>query len=382
MTDKGTQGRVVGVDPLGVGPDGKLGFPDRNRINGSSDKTCDDVRMQASFADSQQMFLDLIGQANRASTSFYTLDAAGLRTETRPVTATPLEAMVEARNRERMPYSTRLDSIRTLGEATNGMAIVDTNNFAEGLRRAAADFNSYYLLGYTSTNGKPDGRYRKIKVTVKRPGVQVRAREGYLARRADDIPARSTSNGAAKPGPGGAAGANAMDAQLTAALGRLTPSRPDVPLVVSAAAGAVPGGTARSIRVTAELDPAVAATPEWAEGGEAQAIVRDAKGDTITSGKAAAAEGRADGGDRSTRRRGHGRRREGAGAGVRQRRAGALHGYHQRVARRHAGRLGRAAPEPPRTRRPASRGCRRRTRASAARSGCGSASASARKPAR
>jgi len=291
MSDKGTQGRVVGVDPLGVGPDGKLGFPDRNRINGSSDKTCDNVRMQASMANSQQMFLDLIGQANRASTSFYTLDAAGLRTETRPVTATALEAMVEARNRERMPYSTRLDSIRTLGEATNGMAIVDTNNFAEGLRRAAADFNSYYLLGYTSTNGKPDGRYRKIKVTVKRPGVQVRAREGYLARRADDIPARSTSNGATKPGPGGATGANAMDAQLTAALGRLTPSRPDVPLVVSAAAGVVPGGTARSIRVTAELDPAVAATPEWAEGGEAQALVRDAKGDTITSGKAALPKG-------------------------------------------------------------------------------------------
>ena len=124
------------------------------------------------------MFMDLIGQANRSSTSFYTVDAAGLRTETRPHTATPLEAMVEARNRERVPYSTRLDSIRTLGESTNGMAIVDTNNFAAGLRRAAADFNSYYLLGYTSTNGKPDGKYRKIRVTVKRPGVQVRAREG------------------------------------------------------------------------------------------------------------------------------------------------------------------------------------------------------------
>ncbi len=290
MTDKGTQGRVVGVDPLGVGPDGKLGFPDRNRINGSSDKTCDNVRMQASSANSQQMFLDLIGQANRSSTSFYTLDAAGLRTEGRPQPGNALEAAVEARNRERVPYSTRLDSIRTLGEATNGMAIVDTNNFAAGLQRAAADFNSYYLLGYTSTNGKPDGRYRKIKVTVKRPGVQVRAREGYLARRADEGPAKSTSN-SASPGASGSTNANPIDAQLTAALGRLTPSRPDVPLVVTAAAGAVPGGTARSIRVTAELDAAVAATPEWAEGGEAQAFVRNAKGDTLTSGKAALAKG-------------------------------------------------------------------------------------------
>ena len=33
-----------------------------------------------------------------------------------------------------------------------------------------------------------------------------------------------------------------------------------------------------------ELDAAVAATPEWAEGGEAQASVRNAKGETVTSG--------------------------------------------------------------------------------------------------
>jgi VWFA-related protein len=287
MTDKGTQGRVVGVEPLGVGPDGALGFPDRSRINGSSDKTCDNVRMQASFSNSHQMFLDLIGQANRSSTSFYTLDAAGLRTEGRPHPSNALEAAVEARNRERVPYSTRLDSIRTLGEATNGMAIVDTNNFGEGLRRAAADFNSYYLLGYTSTNGKPDGKYRKIRVTVKRPGVQVRAREGYLARRADELPAAGSTSNAASPG----ASANPTDVQLTAALGRLTPPRAEMPLVVSAAAGAVAGGTARSIRVTAELDAAVAATPEWAEGGEAQAFVRNAKGDTVSSGKAALAKG-------------------------------------------------------------------------------------------
>jgi VWFA-related protein len=286
MTDKDTQGRVVGVDPLGVGPDGRLGFPDRNRVSGSTDKTCDNIRMVGSFANSQQMFIDLIGQANRSSTSFYTLDAAGLRTEQRPHTATPLEAMVEARNRERVPYSTRLDSIRTLGESTNGMAIVDSNDFGAGLRRAAADFNAYYLLGYTSTNGKPDGKYRKIKVTVKRPGVQVRAREGYLARRADEPAAATTSTGAA-----GSTSTNTTDLQLTAALGRLTPPRQDMPLVVSAAAGTVPGGTARSIRVIAELDARVAATPEWAEGGEAQAFVRNAKGDTLSSGKAALAKG-------------------------------------------------------------------------------------------
>ena len=133
MTDKGTQGRVVGVEPLGVGPDGKLGFPDRSRISGSSDKTCDNVRMQAAYADSHQMFMDLIGQANRSSTSFYTVDAAGLRTETRPHTA---DARSKPRSRRATASAcrTRRGSIRsaTLGESTNGMAIVDTNNFDGG----------------------------------------------------------------------------------------------------------------------------------------------------------------------------------------------------------------------------------------------------------
>ena len=39
------------------------------------------------------------------------------------------QCSVEARNRERMPFTTSVDSIRTLGGATNGLAIVDTNDF-------------------------------------------------------------------------------------------------------------------------------------------------------------------------------------------------------------------------------------------------------------
>jgi VWFA-related protein len=288
MTDAGNVGKIHGIDPIGVNSHGVVGVDDHQRRGGVNKGLCDAMRLQAASGDTQVLFRDLIGEANRASTSFYTVDAMGLRTETRPFTATPLEAMAESRNRERVPYSTRLDSIRTLGESTNGMAVVDSNNVEAGLRRAAADFNAFYLLGYVSTNSKPDGRYRKIKVAVKRPGVQVRAREGYLSRRADErlAPPASTSGAAS-----GKTGATAEEAQFTAALGRLEPARPGVPLVVSAAAGAVPGGTARAIRVVAELDPAIAATPEWAEGGEAQAFVRSPSGETLSTGKGTLAKG-------------------------------------------------------------------------------------------
>lgn len=283
LSDALKSGRVLGAQPIGVGPDGVLGTPNRSRMGGVNNQTCDNLFQQAAFADSRQLLRDLIGEANRSSTSFYTVDARGLRTEGRPVTTTAIGAQAEMRNRERMPYSTTLDSIRTLGESTNGMAVVDTNDLGGGLARAAADFNHYYLLGYTSSNAQPDGKYRKIKVTVKRPGVQVRAREGYLARRAADR----------APAMTGAAGPTASleEAQINAALGKLAPSRPGVPLLVTATAGVVPGGTARVIRVVAELDARIAATPEWADGGEAQAFVRNVKGETITSGESKLAKG-------------------------------------------------------------------------------------------
>jgi hypothetical protein len=286
MTDASNTGKIKGLDPIGVTTGGVVGVDDRNRVGGVNRSSCDGARMQTALGDTQVTFRDLIGEANRTSTSFYTLDAAGLRTETRPHTSTAMEAVIEARNRERMPYSTRLDSIRTLGEATNGMAIVDTNDVEKGLRRAADDFNAFYLLGYTSTNGKADGKYRKIKVTVKRPGVQVRAREGYLARRPEDV-APATSTPSSTSGPGGGSEA----ALLSAALGKLEPARAGVPLVISAAAGAGPDGNARVIRVIAELDPSIATSPEWAEGGEAQASVRSMTGENITSGKGVFAKG-------------------------------------------------------------------------------------------
>jgi hypothetical protein len=39
-----------------------------------------------------------------------------------------------------------------------------------------------YLLGYAPSNGNWDGRYRKVRVTVNRPGVKVLSRQGYYGR--------------------------------------------------------------------------------------------------------------------------------------------------------------------------------------------------------
>lgn len=52
---------------------------------------------------------------------------------------------------------------------------------AEVYRQVAADLRQQYTLAYVSTNPARDGKWRRIDVTVGRPGTTVRARAGYYA---------------------------------------------------------------------------------------------------------------------------------------------------------------------------------------------------------
>jgi hypothetical protein len=60
------------------------------------------------------------------------------------------------------------------------------------------DSSAYYLLGYNSSQAPQDGKFHSIRVRVKRPGVQIRARKGYWALTASETTAALTPP---KPGP-------------------------------------------------------------------------------------------------------------------------------------------------------------------------------------
>ena len=74
-----------------------------------------------------------------------------------------------------------MDTLRMLAENTDGRAIVNRNDLAAGMKQITRDSSAYYLLGYNSSQAPSDGKFHEIKVRVKRPGVQVRARKGYWA---------------------------------------------------------------------------------------------------------------------------------------------------------------------------------------------------------
>lgn len=73
------------------------------------------------------------------------------------------------------------ESLISLAEETGGLAIVNAGDVAGGLGRIVLDNSRYYLLGYYSDSMKwSRNRFLKIEVRVKRPGVEVRARRGFM----------------------------------------------------------------------------------------------------------------------------------------------------------------------------------------------------------
>lgn len=72
------------------------------------------------------------------------------------------------------------ESLISLADETGGLAVIRTNDLASGLGRIVRDASAYYSLGYYSDSTRTPGRLRKIEVKVKRPGLRVRARKGYL----------------------------------------------------------------------------------------------------------------------------------------------------------------------------------------------------------
>jgi VWFA-related protein len=130
--------------------------------------------------DASRRFEELTAQANANRITFYTIDAAGLRTyssisaETQTAGQPGQGVFIDS-----IQISNLQSPLQMMAEKTGGVAVINSNIVTPQLEKIAADFNSYYSLGYTPTH-YGDGRYHRIEVKVKgKKGLQVRHREGY-----------------------------------------------------------------------------------------------------------------------------------------------------------------------------------------------------------
>jgi VWFA-related protein len=89
----------------------------------------------------------------------------------------------------RLGYSGESE-MRKLTEATGGRVINVGNNFdkmKDAFDQIAAELRSQYNLGYTPTNTKLDGGYRKLEIKSKQ-GYKVQCRAGYYATPREPLP--------------------------------------------------------------------------------------------------------------------------------------------------------------------------------------------------
>lgn len=71
--------------------------------------------------------------------------------------------------------------LQVIAENTNGRAFVNNWNVPQSAAALIGENNSYYLLGFYPSPYAADGKFHDIDVKVRRPGVKIRARQGYTS---------------------------------------------------------------------------------------------------------------------------------------------------------------------------------------------------------
>jgi VWFA-related protein len=244
---------------------------------------CEQQRISLSMLQNEPRFLSILRQANAGNTTFYPIDPRGLVVfdeNISPVAGVgrnPSIGIIEDSRR----LNARNESLRTMAEVTDGIAVVQTGDLAAGMRRIVEDLSSYYLIGYYST-AKMDGKFHRLAVRVTRPGVRVRARSGYLAAAPVEAAKAAATEGTPKPVD---AAAKAVEQPLST-LGIFSRERP---LRVQAASGYLPAGHA-AMWVVAEAS-ATTGRHDWTDGGQLDATVINSSGATVATEHLAIASG-------------------------------------------------------------------------------------------
>jgi VWFA-related protein len=152
-----------------------LGNPNaHNPLAGTNDVNEDRAAWMASM-DMETDLREVYDTANKNNVAIYAVDPRGL---------TPFEFDINegvGLQTDTKYLNSTMDTLRQLAEQTDGRAIVNRNDLVAGMKQITRDASAYYLIGYNSSRTTSDGKFHEIKVRVKRPGVQVRARKGYWA---------------------------------------------------------------------------------------------------------------------------------------------------------------------------------------------------------
>jgi VWFA-related protein len=139
--------------------------------------------------DNEAQLQAAINAATKANLAIYSIDARGLTADPPGGGASKAGSRGSGIyngavfNSQRSAQLASQDTLYTLAAETGGKSFFDSNDIAAGIQRTQDAMGSYYLLGYYSTNGALDGKYRKITVRLNNPKLAAKLdhREGYYA---------------------------------------------------------------------------------------------------------------------------------------------------------------------------------------------------------
>ncbi len=171
----------------------------------------------------------LIRPLNDANVTLYAVDARGL------VPAISFGPGGKAAFATLSTVQTSQDIMQIAAGETGGRAFLNSNDIGGAVRRAVDDSRASYTLGYAPAHGQWNGKYRQIKVQVRRPDVRIRHRRGYLA--ASDGQRSTTAEAAVRAALQSPLEATGLE--FTARFERLANQTSELKVVVSLSRGAI-----------------------------------------------------------------------------------------------------------------------------------------------
>ena len=138
--------------------------------------------------DNQAQLHATVDAAIKAGVSVWTIDARGL------VAQAPLGDATQASPGGQAMYTgasamavtsglqQSQDTLYSIASDTGGKAFLDNNDLTHGIVLAQEAISDYYLIGYYTSNAERDGKFRRVRISLKRDQeAKLDYRQGYYA---------------------------------------------------------------------------------------------------------------------------------------------------------------------------------------------------------
>lgn len=126
--------------------------------------------------ESRGILQTIAARAARGNTTIYAIDGRGQTMGTSPAT----DVLSPSGGRS-TTFDTGENGPTILADTTGGFVVRSIDDISRAFGLVARDTSTYYVIGYQPDKAALDGKFHKIEVRTRVPGLGIRARKGYVA---------------------------------------------------------------------------------------------------------------------------------------------------------------------------------------------------------